>query len=521
MEGFEKIVDVVVLGGSFSGAATALLLRREAPELSVLIVEKSTHFDRKVGEATTEVSGAFLTKRLGMTYHLTHNHIVKNGLRFWFTDSEETTLETAGELGANFQVRMPTYQVDREVLDSHMLKQAEEEGAELLRPAKAVDWTAPQLGCPQTLSVEQEGCTLQIQCRWLVDASGKAAWLARKKGLLRPVPEHPTSAIWARLESVADFDSWQLRDKYPTYGGSVQVSRTSATNHLTGYGWWCWIIPLKGGHTSVGLVYDKRLFTPPEGPDLASRLLSHLQSDPLGKELFREAKVVPGDCKAYSNLPYYTEAIAGPGWHLAGDAAGFMDPLYSAGLDYASWTISSAVNRVLKEKSGEVVDLGEINRNFLDSYWAWMNGLYLDKYFYLGDRRLMRVAFLMDLGLFFFGPVRDVVGCVRSGFAEFPFNGAAGRRVGRVMAFYNQRLAELARQKMVYGIYGEANTGRRHLVPGFEPNFMVWRNILDGAAFWVGEEFRLLFHRLFSRKKADQQSIPEMPDKAKVPKPTL
>ena len=52
--------DVAVIGGAFSGAATALLLRREAPELSVVVIERSAHFDRKVGEATTEVSGCFL-----------------------------------------------------------------------------------------------------------------------------------------------------------------------------------------------------------------------------------------------------------------------------------------------------------------------------------------------------------------------------------------------------------------------------------------------------------------------------
>ena len=73
--------DVAVIGGAFSGAATALRLRRDAPELSVAIIERSAHFDRKVGEATTEVSGCFLTKRLALTHHLCHHHVVKNGLR--------------------------------------------------------------------------------------------------------------------------------------------------------------------------------------------------------------------------------------------------------------------------------------------------------------------------------------------------------------------------------------------------------------------------------------------------------
>ncbi len=49
---------------------------------------------------------------------------------------------------------------------------------------------------------------------------------------------------------------------------------------------------------------------------------------------------IEGDVKAYSSLPYQVDKIAGPGWQIVGDAAGFMDPLYSQGLDYCAWTVS-------------------------------------------------------------------------------------------------------------------------------------------------------------------------------------
>src|SRR5713226_4186488 len=52
--------DVIILGGAFSGASAAILLRREHPHLRVLIVEKANAFDEKVGEATTEMSAMFL-----------------------------------------------------------------------------------------------------------------------------------------------------------------------------------------------------------------------------------------------------------------------------------------------------------------------------------------------------------------------------------------------------------------------------------------------------------------------------
>ena len=64
-----SLYDVIVVGGSLSGAATATLLLRKNPGLKILIVEKSTHFTRRVGEATVEVSAFFLGRILGMTQH--------------------------------------------------------------------------------------------------------------------------------------------------------------------------------------------------------------------------------------------------------------------------------------------------------------------------------------------------------------------------------------------------------------------------------------------------------------------
>ena len=56
---------------------------------------------------------------------------------------------------------------------------------------------------------------------------------------------------------------------------------------------------------------------------------------------------------------------------------------------------------------------------FARSYRGWFEALYKDKYHYLGDKELMTAAFLMDLGLFFFGPVRSVVRCPAQGFLNF------------------------------------------------------------------------------------------------------
>src|ERR1700693_926048 len=128
--------DVVVIGGSLSGAATAMLLLRKNPGLKLLVIEKSSHFTRRVGEATVEVSAFFLGRILGMTQHLNDAHLVKQGMRFWFTNDQVESLDQASELGGRYQVRLPSYQLDRAVFDEEVLRRASAAGATLFRPAR-------------------------------------------------------------------------------------------------------------------------------------------------------------------------------------------------------------------------------------------------------------------------------------------------------------------------------------------------------------------------------------------------
>jgi flavin-dependent dehydrogenase len=111
------------------------LLLRQNSGLRVLIVEKSAQLARRVGEATVEVSAFFMGRVLGLTQYLNESHLAKQGLRFWFTNDEVKSLDEASELGGHYQVRLPSYQLDRAVFDEEVLRRACAAGAELLRPA--------------------------------------------------------------------------------------------------------------------------------------------------------------------------------------------------------------------------------------------------------------------------------------------------------------------------------------------------------------------------------------------------
>src|SRR6185312_17373762 len=131
--------DVLIMGGALSGGATATLLLRQNPGIRILILEKSTKLSRRVGEATVEVSAYFMGRVLGLTQYLNESHLAKQGLRFWFENDDVQSLDQASELGPLYQVRVPSYQLDRATFDEEVLRRAREKGAEVVRPVTITD----------------------------------------------------------------------------------------------------------------------------------------------------------------------------------------------------------------------------------------------------------------------------------------------------------------------------------------------------------------------------------------------
>ncbi|MGI8965075.1 MAG: NAD(P)/FAD-dependent oxidoreductase, partial [Limisphaerales bacterium] len=166
-----RTFDVVIMGGALSGAAIANLLLQEMPSLKILIVEKSTVFSRRVGEATVEVSSYFLMRSIGLTKFLNETQLNKNGLRFWFANEKTKSLDQCSEIGGRYLSRVPGYLVDRATLDEEVLRRAVALGAQVWRPAQ-VQKVELQAGGQQTVTVKYQEQIEEIKSRWVVDASG-------------------------------------------------------------------------------------------------------------------------------------------------------------------------------------------------------------------------------------------------------------------------------------------------------------------------------------------------------------
>ena len=503
--------DAVVIGGAFSGASAALLLKRRRPATRVLIIEKAAEFDRKVGESTTEVSSCFLTKVLGISTWLGHHQLAKQGLRMWFARTPGEKFEDCVEMGARYNSRLSGFQVDRATLDEHLLSLAVAAGCELQRPAKVIKIELGGAGS-NLLEVIEGGETRQVLSSWVVDASGRAAIVARKRGYIEAMKEHPTNSLWARFTGVKDWDGNELREKFPKWADATIAARGWATNHLCGPGWWCWIIPLKGGDVSVGLVYDERIFTPPEGGTIGERILAHCRQHPVGREILGDATVIEGDERAYSQLAYRVTQVMCDGWACVGDAAGFLDPLYSPGLDFCAFTAQSVASHVADACEGKAIDVRDYNHRFAFCFQSWFDCIYRDKYHYLGDAELMAAALLMDVATYHLGPVKQVYSDPARQFGSFPFDGIAGRIAAKFMAFYNRRLVAIARRRVAAGTFGARNAGWRLLIPGFthEPK-QSGRLLFSGIRRWLWMEIKALWLRPKASAPPDAQpaKLPE------------
>jgi flavin-dependent dehydrogenase len=498
--------DVVILGGAFSGASAALLLRRDAPQLRVLIVEKLEKFDEKVGEATTEMSAMFLTRRLAQWRHLELEQLPKEGLRYWFHNDKVTDHSNATEAGGFYRSTIPSFQLRRDALDEHLLAEAVREGAEWWRPARVRD---VELGdFDHEVTVERDGRTEKVRCRWVVDATGRVNYLARKLGILDRNDLHPTASMWARFRNVRHIDEIAARGPMSLSKGNIG-SRRLGTNHYAGYGFWIWVIPLKNGETSIGVVWDKRLVNLHESKNREEDFLAFLNGRAALAELLRGSEMRREDFRYYAHLPYCTRQYMGKGWALVGDAAAFLDPYYSPGLDHAGFSVEATVDIIKRDAAGEELGkrIAEHNETFLRSYWRFFRAVYLDKYYYMGEADLLSASMIMDTAYYYIFLVMRAYRFL----GRYDWMPVLGPKPAGVtyayMRFYNRRFKKIAIARREAGEEGLRNNGRR-IKLFFNLNLAPFHMLLRGTKLWLLAEvdlIRLRFKIALKGKKREPE----------------
>ncbi|MGA0094846.1 MAG: NAD(P)/FAD-dependent oxidoreductase, partial [Chthoniobacterales bacterium] len=115
--------------------------------------------------------------------------------------------------------------------------------------------------------------------------------------------------------------------------------------------------------------------------------------------------------------------------------------------------------------------------------------LYEHKYDYLGDYDIMRLAFRLDIALYYLFVARPVFAAGAEGFAEPPYAAKEAGPFFALMRLYNRRFAAMARQRRAAGTFGRRNAHQRDLFPGFNFRVPYLLKVVAGAlAGWAWME---------------------------------
>lgn len=398
--------DVTILGGGLAGLTLARQILMERPETRVAVVEKRTfpvdETTCKVGESSVEIGAHYFGEVLKLKKHLTDDQLPKFGLRFFFREPHQG-LADGTEVGGSEFFSAPSYQVDRGRLENYLADHAEDMGVTVFGGSKtrSVTLCSECEGADQhEVEFTQQGDTTRIRSRWVVDASGRAAFLKRKLQLSEDIG-HDINAAWFRIDANIQVDGWSDDEEWQTLTGKVP-RRWLSTNHLMGEGYWVWLIPLATGSTSIGIVADPRIH-PLSTFNSLEKSMDWLEAhEPDCFDSLQPHRDKVQDFLAMKNLAKGSRQVfSAERWALVGEAGVFLDPFYSPGSDFIAIGNTMVTKMIMDDLAGRPIDhlAPTLQSIFLTLF---QNNLltYRDQYPLFGNPRIMALKFVWDYAVY-------------------------------------------------------------------------------------------------------------------------
>lgn len=348
--------DVIVIGGGPAGSTAATLLAREGYKVALLERERFPRF--QIGESLLPYNND-LFDRLGVKDQLlAGNFHPKYGADFLTGDGKVSyTFRFDRNLPEPQYQR--SFQVKRAEFDQLLLRNAAKNGVEVHEQTQV---TAVHLGDPHR-AVVRTADGRELEARFVVDASGHGAVIGSKLGENRaPIDQLQKIAIFAHYRNVP-------RAEGKNAGNTVIVVLRDA---------WFWLIPVSKEVMSVGLVVDKKHVSScglkPE--ELLARTIA---DTPWVAERMQAAERV-SPVYARKDFSYAMRKMVGPNFALAGDAAGFLDPIFSTGVFMAMKSASIVADAVtLRLRGGSMRALKRYERDMsaaLHKYFVFIQHFY-------------------------------------------------------------------------------------------------------------------------------------------------
>jgi flavin-dependent dehydrogenase len=381
----ENHYDVVIVGGGPAGSTASTLLKKYAPELSVLVLEKMKFPRDHIGESQLPSISKILAEmgcwdkieeagfpiKIGASYTWGRNH---DKWDFDFVPVERF-VEEARPAKFQGQRTLTAFQVDRAQYDDILLRHAESFGTEVREETGVAKVLVEEGEQGKRIAGFELDNGQTVTGRYYIDGSGNVGLLRRALGVESEAPKE--------LRNLAVWDYWENAD----WAVEIGVGGTRVQVRSLSYGW-IWFIPMGPTRTSVGLIcpteYIKQTGEKPA--DLYHKALR--EQEDISKLL--QNATPRGEVESCRDWSHLADQLCGENWFLCGESAGFADPILAAGMALAHNSAREAAYTILELERGEIdrdwllERYDERNRTNIGQhirfaqYWYAANGCFRD-----------------------------------------------------------------------------------------------------------------------------------------------
>jgi halogenation protein CepH len=350
--------DVVVIGGGPGGSTLAALVALQGHRVVVLEKEKFPRY--QIGESLLPATVRGVCRLTGVADELDQAGFVrKRGGSFrWGSSPEPWTFSFSVSPKMNSNASY-AYQVERSRFDKILLDHAARVGADVRERCTVTDVIGDDERVRGVQYVDAQGTRHELSATFVVDASGNRSSMYKHAGGVRRYSEF--------FRSLALFGYYEGGKRLPAPNSGNILCAAFDTG-------WFWYIPLSDSLTSVGAVVSREMASKVQG-DPEQALSDLIAECPIISDYLHSAKRVTegeyGRLRVRKDYSYHTTKFWRPGMILIGDAACFVDPVFSSGVHLATYSALLAARSINSTFAGLVEEdlaFSEFERRYRREY---------------------------------------------------------------------------------------------------------------------------------------------------------